>query len=805
MLSIRLKFALRSLMKNKKYTLLNITGLALGLAVSIIIFLYLYSELKYDTTLNDYKQVYRIQSEYKLNNEIERFAGTSLGLGPLLSEEFSYMKNYTRLHHIDVNVLFRCGSIENYEENVAVADSNFFRVFDIEILQGEKENLLNKPQQIVVSQSFAQRYFGNDNPLGQVVSTNNHDYTVSGVIADQPANTHHQFDAVLSHSIFFENHTKEEDMSTLWYTNIYTFVKLEQPTDVERLYADFDSFYTKYMMAVGENFGGYYKVFLTRINDIHYGDKLQYDRAGGHRAYLYAFGAIGILILLLACINYVNMATAKGMLRIKEAGLRKILGGSKNEIRLLIFSESLVLSLIALFLAFSLVELVLEFTPFNAVVGKDLALDFSRFSPLWWLPLCLALVVGLLSGWYPAMTLAKVPSLVAIHGGFHGTKQVMGMRRFLVGFQFCVSVAVVITALGMYRQMNYVSTKDLGFNKEDVLLIPIQDTLIAKRIPEVMEQFKKSRYVLASSTALSVPGGNVDRAPLSIEKNADGEFTKDVVDIMMVGEEYLQTMEIDIVAGRDFNANDLLSQEYQLLVNKQLVKEMGWKDPIGKKMKWGLDEDGQEIYEGTVVGVTENFNSHSLHHAVKPTVLFLQESNLGTMHIRLNSENLSRAIAEVEKIWSKADPKNPFQFSFLNKDLQKLYAEEQRQSKLILLLTYLSIFISLLGLTGLASFTISLRTREIGIRKVLGADVMQMVNLIFKDMLKLILVSVLLALPLAYLLINVWLSGFAYSVSLNPFIFAASSVLAVSLAYIIVSYHSYKVALSSPVSTLKHE
>ncbi len=805
MLSIRLKFAIRSLLKNRTYSLLNITGLAIGLAVSIIIFLYLRSELSYDTSVPNHQRIYRVQSDYKVNDEKERFAGTSLGLGPLLKDEYDYIDNYTRLHHIDVNVLFKHRERRFYEENIVIADSNFFDVFEIPFVFGDAEQSLNKPLSIVVTRSFAKRYFDEENPLGKVVSTNNHDYNVTGMIEDLPANTHHKFDAVLSHSLFFEPLSREEQTQNLWYTNIYTFLEIDNPSDVDRLYRDFDSFYDKYMQAVGENLGGYYRIFLTPLDQVHFGEKLQYDQAGGDKAYLYAFAAIGILILVLACINYVNMATARGMRRVKEAGLRKILGGSKAEIRLLIFSESLVLSLMSLLLAFSLVELVLELTPFNEVLKKDLTLDFWRFPALWWLPLGLALLVGFISGWYPAITLGKVPGLAAIQGGYNAGRQSVRLRRFLVGFQFCVSVAVVITALGMYRQMDYVSNKDLGFNKEDVLLIPIQDTVLARKIPAVIDQLERSKYVLAASTAQSVPGGNMDRAPLSIETVDEGIFLRDVVDIMMVGLNYFETMEIDILDGREFVDADKYSDGKALVVNQQMARAMGWDHPIGKKLRWGFDESGNEIYEGVVVGVSENFNSHSLHQPIEPTVVFLQEKNIGTMHIRLDSENLMAALTDVEKIWGKADPQNPFQFSFLNKDLMNLYEEEQRQSRLILYLTYLAIFISFLGLTGLASFTTSIRTREIGIRKVLGADVLQMVNLIFRDMLKLIVISVVLAIPFAYLLIRVWLSGFAYSASLDPFIFAFSAALAVLLAYLIVSYHSLRVARSSPVDTLKYE
>lgn len=805
MRSLKLKFALRTLWKNKLYAGLNILGLAIGLAVSIIIYLYLKSELGYDKNVPGYHQIYRVESEFNLNNKHEEFAGTSLSLGPMLAQELPYINQYTRLHHIEVNVLFTYQDKRFYEEDIAVADSNFFDVFQIPFIRGEGLHCLKKPYTMVVTESFAKRYFGNDDPIGKVISTNNHDYTVTGLIADWPANTHHYFDAVLS--AFYEEVERETQIQTLWNVESYTFLKLDGPLEANRLEQDFEVFYEKYMKEVGENFNGVYDINLSRLDDIHFGRDLQYDRSAGNMAYLYAFGAIGILILVLACINYINMATARGLERVKEAGMRKILGSSAAEIRGLIFFEALVLSGLSLFLAFVLVELVLELTPFNTVLNKDLALDFQRFPALWWLPLLLCLAVGLLSGLYPALNLSKVPEMAAIRGGYKAAPHSIRVRKALVGFQFCISVAVVITALLMYRQMEYVRTKDLGFNKEDILLIPIRDrdSTMEKKIPLLHERLRNLKDVIATSSATRAPGDDLERTLMSIENEGEESYSKVVVDMMRVGLNYMPTMEIDILDGRDFNQFDQRSPAQEVLINQELVDMMGWETGIGKTLKWGYDEDGVELFELTVVGVVENFNSHSLHDPIEPTVILLQEDNYSIMHIRVDSENLIATVNKIEKIWSQADPRNPFQFSFLNKDLMKLYENEQRQSRLILYLTYLAIFISFMGLTGLASFTTNLRTREIGIRKVLGADVYQMVNLIFREMLTLIILSVLLAIPLAYFLITAWLDGFAYYARLDPFIFAVSALLAVLLAYLIVSYHSIKVARGNPVEVLKYE
>ncbi len=803
MRDFRILFAIRSLMKNKTYTLLNVVGLAIGLAVSIIIYLFLQSELSYDTSFPNHKNIYRIHSEFKLNEEKERLASSSMVLGPMLKEEFGYIENYTRLMHIDDNVLFRYGDKQIYEGGIAVADSNFFSVFNVPFRSGDPVKSLVAPRSMVVTRSFAERYVGKADPVGKIISTNNYDYTITGLIEDLPANTHHHFDAVISY--YFEPISKEEQRKALWLSDAYTFLQLNDRAEPSRLENDFKGFYDKYMQPVGENFGGYYHISLAALEDIHFGEALQYDRASGDSTYLYAFGTIGILILILACINYVNMATARGLRRVKEAGLRKILGSSNNEIRLLIFAESFVLSLVSLFIAFVLVELVLELTSFNAVMEKDLALNFSKIPSLIWLPVLLALLVGLLSGWYPAINLSRVQGLAAINGGYRVGRKSAALRKFLVGFQFCISVAVVITALLMYRQMDYVKKKDLGFNKEDILLVPVSnDSLMASKIPEMQRQIEQTPYVRATSMAWSTPGGNLERMLLSLEPEEEDALQRDVVDIMHVGMDYFETMEIDLVEGRFFTEED--REEIKgVIVNHQLVEGMQWNAPIGKIIKWGFDESGNQLYEGRVVGVVDDFNSHSLHEPIEPTVIFLQDYEKGTMHIRVDSEHLQAALNDIENIWGRSETRNPFRFSFLNKDLMNLYEEEQRQSRLILFLTYLAIFISFLGLTGLASFTTGLRTREIGIRKVLGADVFQMVNLIFKDMLVLVVVSVLLAIPLAYFLIRGWLAGFAFSASLDPFIFTFSALVAVIMAYLIVTYHSVRVARSNPVDTLKYE
>ncbi len=803
MRDLHLKFTLRSLLRSRNYTILNLAGLAIGLAVSIIVYLYVQDEMNYDEHLTDYKNIYRINAQFELDKQREQVAGTSLSLGPLLAQDYSYIQNFTRFLHYNYNVMFKYGGNEHFENNIAVADSNFFKVFEMNFLEGSPSSSLREPRTIVITSSFAKRYFGTEPALGKYISTNNFDYRVTGVIEDLPGNTHHSFEAVIS--AFHETLPLDQLTKSLWEATVYTFLKFESQDLADRLEADFHNFYKRYMEEAGQNLGGYYDIDLVRLDKIHYDKDYQFDRPTGKRVYLYAFGAIGLLILILAGINYVNMATARGMGRAKEAGLRKIFGSTPRQIQRLVLSESVILSLVSLFFAFSLVEVILELTSFNQVLGKDLSLDFMAYPLLWIVPLALAVLVGILSGWYPAIILSNVPAVSAVRGGYALSSRSTSLRRFLVGFQFCISVAVVITALLMYKQMDFVSKKDLGFNKEDVVLVPIQDSLTSHRLPRLRKALAETPYVLSSSVAWSVPGNNLDRTLLSLEEPSGGSFQREVVDLMYVGTGYLETMEIDLLAGRDFEDKDLDTNESVLIVNREMVIFMRWKDPLGKQVQWGFDDTGEPLYNGKVVGVVENFNTHSLHEKVRPTVLFLQSDNVGSMQVRVDSEHLVAALNNLEKAWGDEIGGIPFRFSFLNGRLMSLYQEERRQSMVVLLLTYLAISLSFLGLTGMASFTTGQRTREIGIRKIMGADLRQMLNLVFKDMLSLVVISVLLALPLAFMLIKGWLANFAYAANLDPFVFVMSALSAVLLAYMIVSYHSLKVARYKPVDILKHE
>lgn len=776
--------------------------MGLGLGVSLIIYLYLYSELTYDSHFPNHKEIYRISSDFEINGQLESYASAGYSMGPMLEEEFDFIENSTRLIHFDESILFKRLDLKLGEKGVALADSNFFKVFELDFLKGNSLTALSKPRSIVITESFSKKYFGKEDPVGQMISTSNYDYTVTGLIRDLPSNTHHQFSALISS--FHLNLSQELKQTTLWRVEVHTFLRFNKASEAELLMASFDQFYQKNMLNTGGEIGASYGINLTPLQDIHFAAaNLKIDRPHGSQGYIYAFGAIGVLILLLASINYINMATVRSLKRVKEAGMQKVLGSGKREIMSQVFLESLLLSFLALFFGMVMVELTLELTPLNEVIGKNLSLDFGHNNGLWWFPIVLTLVISFLSGWYPAVYLSRIPAIAAIKKGVVRGETGMGIRKILVGFQFSISVAVVITALLMFRQMEFVKNKDLGFNKEDIVIVPVRDSITANRIPQIQKTLCNSSFILASTMSSASSEKSLGRTLIRARKDEISDY-QIVMDYMVVGLDYFNTMEIDLMEGRPFEDDDKNRSDDAVIINETAAKLLF-------ENGYDMDSDieivgpGSEDFKGRIIGIVKDFNVHSLRQVVEPLILVYEDIGVGFLHVRVDSENLLAALNDIEETLANVRPDIPFQFSFLNKDLLELYVEEQKQSRLILFLTYLAILISFIGLTGLASFTTSLRTREVGIRKVLGADLSQMVKLIFSEMLLLIVVSVILAIPLAYFLINGWLSNFAYQADLDPVVFIVSAVFAILLSYIIISYHSLKIARTKPVNTLRYE
>ncbi len=801
MLLSKLPFALRTLYRNRLYSLLNLGGLAIGLAVSIIVALYLHGEFTFDKHWAEHEKIYRVNSEFNLGESEEVYGGSGLALAGLMKSHYPQIEAATHLFHLDNSIFFRSDSLRQYEEQVAIADSNFFKVFQLGLIQGNPDSALNRPRSIVMCRSFAERYFGTEDVLGRKINTSNYEYTVTGLIDDLSQSTHHHFQVLIS-----EPNTNRDSMQlavSLWQVSHYTFIKIKDGHGPGEIVAGFESFFEKYMSGLATAVQGTYRIQLQGIADLHFNANTKYDRPGGKLPYVYGFAGIGLLILILAIINYVNMATARSLRRIREAAMRKVLGAEKMDIRLLILSESVLMSLIALLLAFAMVEVLIGILPFNQAIGKNLSLSFSTFPELLPLAFGLALCVGLISGSYPALSLSRVSPLDAFTNKKGIQRRNSFPRKALVGFQVVVSVAVVITAIFMYRQMEFIKNRNLGFNTDHVLVINVQDTTSMNRIQDLASNFNRSSFVESVTLGASTTGSGTFRSLFELEEEGGESFRRSSINFLGEGPGYLETMEIPLLAGRGFRQSDLEDTlKGKVIVNKALVEEMGWERPLGKIIRSGFDESGAPTLESEVIGVCDNFNAQSLHNEMAPLILTLNEESFRVLQVKVAPDQLYVALDDIERRWTAMVPDVPFQFSFLNKDLLLMYEEEMRQSRLILYLTIIAIFISILGFVGLASFTTGLRTKEIAIRNVLGANSWDMVNLIYKELVTVILAGVVIATPLSIFITLRWLQNFAYRTPVNPIIIVLTVCLTLIIGYGIVAIHSLAVSRRTSVRSL---
>ncbi|KAB2813730.1 FtsX-like permease family protein [Phaeocystidibacter luteus] len=797
------RFFIRAILQHRTYTLLNVLGLAIGLAVTLLVVLFLRSELTYDKHNPDHDRIYRLTSLLYLENKVDHFAPTSVGLAPLLQEETDAIQDYVRIGSAGENILLKSGRQSFYEDGIFYSDTTYFDLFPAEFILGSKETAFDKERSMVLTKSLATTIFGDENPIGKTLRTNNSRFTVSAVIADLPENSHIKFKALLP--AFPETFSREELIQSLWVASMYTYVRLKPDRDIREVKEAFNVLHDKYMVSLARAINTDYDIKPEALAEIHYNSTAEYDLPRGKDEYLMVFSGIGLLILALAMINYMNLATARASGRAKEIGVRKVLGSTRRDLVWQLLIESVSLTLIALFLSVILVEIIIQVPYFQDLIQKELSLDLLAEPWLIYFGILTTLIVGVLSGLYPALYLSKIPAASALKGSFKAGSKSKRLRKFLVGIQFTISVSVVVLALLMTGQMQYMSDRYLGFNKEDLVIVPIQDTALQSEIPQMLEDLREKPHVLAASYAQASPGGRVGRMVMSEITQHDEEAQREAVDYLKVGDGYFETMEIGFVKGGTFQPERHIDTMETVIVNERLVEFYGWDEPIGQRLVWGVSETGRPSQMAEVVGVIRDYNIMSLHNEIKPMVIFNENDGHGLLHIRVDSERLKTALAEIEAVWNSNDVDRDFEFSFLDKTLAELYRDDRRQTRLITTFTLITILISSLGLLGLTSYTAQQRYKEIGVRKVLGATVQQIVSLLFRDIAALVAIAVVISVPLSYLAYHNWVKNFAFLAPMHWYLFFVTGIFAVIISYAIVSLHSLKAARTNPVKSLKYE
>ncbi|MCW5910494.1 MAG: ABC transporter permease [Cyclobacteriaceae bacterium] len=808
MLRYHLKFSIRIFLRNKFFSTLNILGLSLGIAVGIILLLILQNDLTYDQHYANQKRIYRLGSHYKITGVDEYIGITARELGPVLKEGFPEIEAMTRIIRMDRQLVRKEDDEEEkafYEDRLIQADDAYFQLFDHEFIYGDVNTCLNNRHSVVITQSMAKKYFNDPDPLGKTLVINHVPRGITGVIRDIPENTHLKFDFLLSGlDEIRENWTSTiengKPISLLfWNPDVYTYLLLQDNYNVQDFYDKFSAVYDTYFKEAGDEASGENIPILEQLADIHFYSHLQDGEQEGNLNYLYALAGIGFFIIVLACINYMNLSTAKAANRAAEIGVRKITGSSKRGLLLSTLSESLLLSLVSCILAILLVAVLLEGSSFNQLINKNLTLDFLNNPLLLFGSLFMTLCIGLLSGLYPAFYLTNIPAVKALKGVYKNSKSGQLFRNVLMTVQFSVSMFVVACTFFMRDQIHFIMNKDLGFNKDNVLVIPLRDTLMIRQLPIIKNELFSNPNIEAVTASENVMGLGIG-SNIMYGESPDGMQQYGGILGMSVGDDYLKSMGLKLINGRDFQPGPDADMEGVYIANESAVKLMGWgNDPLGKKVTLWEGEN-----PGEVIGVVKDFNVNALYQGVDPMFIIKGHWDAGFLQIRLAGHDLPGTIAYVKDKWSGYDSR-PFEYFFLDQKFNEQYRADINQNKLLSLLMYICIFISLLGLVGLSAFTATQRTKEIGIRKVLGANIPDIIHLLSKTTLLLVMLSAVIVAPFSYWAINRWLDNFAYRTELNYTLYLIITLAALGFVFLTILFQSLKTARANPVDSLKYE
>lgn len=801
-----LKSAYRNFIRNKFYTLINILGLSIGMATFVFILFYIRDEMGYDKHHVKYDRIHRIDSEFNINNKIDRFAIVPTPMGHAFKIEFPEVESFVRLFGAG-NALIKYGTKEYYEEDFYFCDSTIFDIFTHEFILGSAENALTEPKTIVLTEKIAKKYFDDNNPMGEMLTTGSgNTYLVTGVIKDLPANTHLKYDALLSAMTVAETQGVDNFNSLepvrFWNIGVITYILLNKNTDIQAIYDRFPDFYDKYMKDIGETFNATFQLMDTPLVETHFRSGLSADRPTGSKAYIYIFSAVAIFILLLAVINYMNMATARGSKRAREVGIRKVAGAYRFELIKQFLGESFLLAFIGMLIAVLLVYLLLP--DFNTITDKTI--EFSSDPSIFIIILIVAIATGLLAGSYPAFYLSSFSPVTVMKGAVSQSGKNRGLlRKILVVIQFFIAIVMIIATIAVINQLHFLKNKDLGFNKDNVVVMQLQDSAFRSKVEPFMEELRQDPNIINVTNVTQLPGNISWIQVVNVEK--EGQMVQSSLILAQVDYDFIDAMEMEIIAGRSFDKNMSTDDTGAVIINETGARSLGWyEDPIGKKIDYGLDLEGNVARPMKVIGMVKDFHFRSLHNPVEPLILFIRNMPRYTVAARINGENKRAALDFIEEKWNDFGAKRPFDYDFLGNNMDSMYQSEEKIGTIFRITTFLTIFIALLGLLGLSSFIAEQKSKEIGIRKVLGSSVGGILKMLYREFIVLILIAFVIAVPISWWRIDIWLKdSFVYFTDLHWYMFVLAGLAALVIGILTISYHIIRAASSNPVDAIKYE
>lgn len=800
MLRNYLKVAFRNITKHKAYSLINILGLALGMACFLLIIFFIRFEISTDNFHKNRKNIYQVVRINNSRDYTERKGITGAPLAPLLLENFSAITHAVRFTNFRSELVSH-GEKRFAERRFFFADAAVFDVFTFPLLQGNSRTALQEPFSVVVTAETARKYFGDEDPINKILNYNlggqKFDFQVTGVLAPIPLNSHIQFDFLASYTSF-PSIVGEYFMTKHWDSPTWTYIQLSEGTKAEELDRLLPAFTEKHVdrwsfLSISHK--------LLPLQDIYFHSPGPSIGERGNTQFLFVLIAISLFILLIACINFMNLATARSGSRAKEIGIRKVIGAQRGQLVRQFIGESVCCSFMALILAVILVELFLP--AFSHVVGKRLSINYIQNMGYIAVLFVTAIVVGVLSGSYPAFFLSSFKPVTVFKETLKARGLAVFVRKALVVGQFVISITLITSIILIARQIHFMRNMELGFNKNSVITIPIRDRAVRQRYELLKNKWLQNSNILAV-TASSMEPGVTSQNGININTTGVEDMEAGII---YVDCDYVRTLEIDLARGRDFTQSISSDAEGALLMNRAMVERLGWQDGVGEQAELFFKEGGKKIpmYQTVVVGIVDNFNFRDLTTPMQPVLIKIDPRRYNFIFARVNSNAITGSIDYLKSTWKEFQFDQPFEFTFLAEDMNRVYGRVESFATVARYGTFFAIFIACLGLFGLASFTAEKRTKEIGIRKVLGATAPGLVRLISKEFLALVALANIIAWPVAYYAMNQWLQNFAYRTSIEFWTFLTAAGLAFFIAAFTVSYQAIKAALANPIESLRYE
>jgi putative ABC transport system permease protein len=789
-----LKIAFRVFKKEKLYSLINISGLSLGLMCCLIIVLFVKDELSYDSFHKEGDSIYRLSSAYLRAGKWEPYATNAWKTAELLEANFPEIEQLVKIGPNAEIVTYEDKRI--LEKEMAFVDANFFDVFSFTLISGNQDDVLKEPNKVVISESIANKYFGEEDPIGKILEMTDGEYKlqVSGVMKDMPSNSHFHFDFLISGQTSKQVNPEAMFSGVTWDSQ-WVYLKISNDSNPESIMSQFPDFINTHMsktsMLTSENF----QLALQPLSDIHLesdiGNELE---ANGSMNHIYIFSIIAIFILVIACINYMNLTTARSIRRAAEVGMRKVLGAKKLGLIGQFLTESFIMTFGAILLAFGLTFLLLPY--FNTLAEKEMVLT-TLFSPKWLgIILASSIIIGFLSGSYPAFVLSSFKPLNALKGNNRTGTSGIKLRKILVVFQFGISIGLIAATSIVFEQIDFLKNKELGFDEELLISIPLQSM-----DRNQVESFKNQ--LLANNDIIKAGGSNM-RMPGWISESTyykaqDVQVDEDApksMKLIGIDHDFIKTTEVDIISGHDFSKVNA-SNNRSVVLNESAIEQLGWENPVGK---W-LEFYGRRYI---VVGVVKDFHFESLFRKIPPTIFSLTEQP-NFIYAKVDGNKISESLKYMSAAYSKFVTNRDFSYSFVNEEIQSQYKSEEQFAKVFTIFTILAIFIACLGAFGLISFTIERKSKELSIRKVLGASIGNLSSLLIKEFVILLFIASLVAWPVTFYFIHKWIEGFIYRISVEPAVFLIATTIAMIIAIITIGFKVFKAALVNPIISLRKE